>query len=215
MKKLLSAALLISLFSFAFKAGAQVNYALVCVDSVWYDSTSTFINVRIFNGDTLHINYPTVQIVSPPPANDTISNRYNLIYFFAQLGNTYQVYTDTITQPGITDFSSYTFLMHDGLADTTAVITWCNPLAVKEFSENELKIFPVPAIDKVYVTSHTLSYIEGLEIYDVLGNIVCTRQLNADVKKPATIDVSGLKSGIYFIRVTNGSKFSVLKFVKQ
>src|SRR5574339_671482 len=103
MKKIFSLALILAGLLAVQNASAQVNYSLVCVDSVWYSSNPLFINVRIYNGDTLHMNYPSVQIVSP--ANDTIGNPSNFVNYFAQLGNTYQTYTDTMTQPGIPDFS--------------------------------------------------------------------------------------------------------------
>jgi hypothetical protein len=62
----------------------QVDYSLVCTDSVWYDPTNPIlINVRLFNGNINHMNYPSVQIVSS--SGDTISNQYNLPSWFIRI----------------------------------------------------------------------------------------------------------------------------------
>src|SRR6185295_9516294 len=97
---------------------------------VWYDPVNPgLINVSVFNGNVSHLNYPSVQIVSP--GGDTISNVNNFVNFFAHPGNMYQTYTDTIIVPGITDFTGYTFLMNELFGDTTAVIDWCLANIVK------------------------------------------------------------------------------------
>jgi hypothetical protein len=191
---------------------AQVNYNLVCVDSVWYSSNPLFINVRIYNGDTLQMNYPSVQIVSP--ANDTIGNPSNSVTYFAQAGNSYQTYTDTITQPGISDFSNYTFLISEGFGDTTAVIHWCSPLGLEELMNSTLKIFPDPAGDELYAIGHSLFYIDILEIYDVSGNVVLRIEPKAN-SKVLSLDISGFTRGVYFLRATDGKNIFGEKFMKQ
>ncbi|HLG35055.1 MAG TPA: T9SS type A sorting domain-containing protein [Bacteroidia bacterium] len=196
-------------------AGAQVNYNLICVDSIWYDSIPNFINVRIFNGDVGQLNYPSVQIVSP--SNDTIGNPSNQVTFFAQLGNTYQTYHDTITQTGISDFSNYTFLISEGFGDTTAVITWCGPVSVSELVVNDLKIFPNPVQNEftIYPEYSGRFTISGIELYNVLGNLVLRQQPIVSNEKKITVDVSGLVSGIYFIRLQDGKNARTAKFIKQ
>ncbi|MBK6398908.1 MAG: hypothetical protein IPF75_11755 [Bacteroidetes bacterium] len=70
-------------FDYPFVAGMPVDYSLVCVDSVWYDTLNPiYINVRIFNGNFAHMNYPSVQIVSPQ--GDTISNKIGWVNFTIQ-----------------------------------------------------------------------------------------------------------------------------------
>jgi hypothetical protein len=51
------------------------------------------------------MNYPAINIVSS--AGDTVS--LGTLSFFAQLGNSYQEYTNTITDTTISDFSNYSF----------------------------------------------------------------------------------------------------------
>jgi len=212
MKKILALALTLTGLSMMVQSTyAQVNYNLVCVDSVWYSSNPQFINVRIYNGDTLQLNYPSVQIVSS--ANDTIGNPSNFVNYFAQLGNTYQTYTDTITQQGIPDFSNYTFLISEGFGDTTAVIHWCAPLGVEDLTKTTLKIFPDPAADELYITGYT-SFEIDVVIYDVLGNLVLHTKPKAN-SKMLSINISDFPHGVYFLRATNGKNVFEEKFIKQ
>lgn len=206
--------LMSGLFVFIPATNAQVNFNLVCVDSVWYEpGNPQLINVRVFNGDTNQINYPSVQIVSPPPANDTIGNPSNFVNFFAHLSNVYLTYTDTITQQGIPDFSGYTFLMHEGFGASTGVISWCNPVSIEELTENELKIFPNPVTEKLFVISYTL--YDLVEIYDALGNLIFREHLKVNLQKQITIDISDFSAGIYFIRMSGNRNAAGVKFVKQ
>lgn len=215
MKFFFTSLLLPALLMFNFKMSAQVNYSLVCVDSVWYETGNPIlINVRIFNGDTTHMNYPSVQIISPAPANDTIGNPSNYVNYFAHLSNIYLTYTDTITQQGIPDFSSYTFLMNEGFGAFMGVIGWCGPTSVEELKDNGLDIFPNPVANELHVTSLVLTGNETFEIYDALGRKVLFRQ-PATGSQTLSINLSNFTPGIYFIRVVNGKNISGERFIKQ
>src|SRR6185436_9803731 len=130
---------------------STLDYSLVCVDSVWYDSIPGLIHVRVFNGNLSHLNYPSVQIVAPNL--DTISNPGNIVSFFAHLGNYYLEYIDTITVQGITSFANYTFLISEGLTDTTAVIHFCEPVGIEEHGVIAFNIYPNPATNSVNISN--------------------------------------------------------------
>jgi hypothetical protein len=189
-----------------------IDYSLICVDSVWYDPNNPqFINVTLFNGNLTHLNYPSVQIVSP--TNDTISNPSNLVNFFAHLGNTYQTYTDTITIPGITDFSTYTFLVSEGFGDTSVVITWCNLTSVNSIEAPVYSMYPNPVRNTLYIKTGETGKAFALSIFNSLGAVVFQQTLNSrgDVH---TIDVSKLPGGIYFVKLFDGNNISTLKLMK-
>jgi len=84
----------------------------------------------------------------------------------------------------------------------------CSPLSGSSFTENSILLFPNPV-------QQTL-YIEGVSnaeytIYDSTGREttnLCKVNLNA-------IQVSGLSSGLYFVKIKTGVKTIVKKFVKQ
>lgn len=54
-----------------------------------------------------------------------------------------------------------------------------------------------------------------VEVYDVLGNLIISRQLKAKSQKQIAFDVSHLVSGVYFLRISDGKNFRQAKFVKQ
>lgn len=198
-------------FSSPFSSG--IDYSLVCVDSVWYDPANPIlINVRVFNGNVSHLNYPSVQIVSP--GGDTISNVNNFVNFFAHLGNTYQVYADTIIVQGIPDFSGYTFLMNEGFGDTTEVIDWCFATGLQEPVGNEISIYPNPVQESLFI-QHTgrLNKNYSAVIYSILGRKVFEEILSAESFH--SIDVSGFANGVYVLRITDGNLVRQVKFVKQ
>lgn len=188
-----------------------VEYSLVCVDSVWYEpGNPTLINVRIFNGNISHLNYPSVRIVEAP--GDTIGNPSNVVNFFAQLGNTFQVYQDTITQAGITDFSQYEFLIQEGFGDSTANIGWCSTMDIGENREEVWAIFPNPVINTLNINSKRNAGHTELEIFSETGKLCMRSRLTNVVGN--SIDVSGLSAGIYFLRLKSEDVFQNFRFIK-
>ena len=201
-----------TLVKFASPFLTQADYSLVCVDSVWYDSLNpVFINVRVFNGNIGHLNYPSVQIVSP--AGDTIGNPSNQVTFFAHLGNGYLIYTDTITVAGIPDFSNYTFLISEGFGDTTAVISWCLPQGIPQLVKSEIEIYPNPAHDMLKIKSGDTGKNYQLEIFNALGSRVLDGEVGPEPIQ--YIDLSGFASGMYFIRLWRGNETYQGKFIRQ
>lgn len=188
-----------------------IDFSLVCIDSVWYDPLNPqFINVSVFNGNISHLNYPSVQIVSPI-TGDTISNHSNWVNFFAQLGNTYQTYTDTITIPGITDFSNYIFLVSEGLGDTTVVVNWCSLTGIQDVSPVAFSMYPNPVYNTLYIqTSIGDSYM--ISIYNSIGERLSSQQLVGN--NLHTVDVSKLSAGIYFVKMFDGKTATTKKLVK-
>jgi len=189
-----------------------IDYSLVCVDSAWYDpGNPQFINVTIFNGNVDHLNYPSVQIVSP--TGDTIGNPSNLVNFFAQLGNTYQTYSDTITIPGITDFSNYTFLISEGFGDTTVVINWCNVTSVHYMQSFDFNMYPNPASSILYIQIPEINDEYTLTVLNMQGEKIVYKEL--PIEKIYALDVSAWAKGMYLIMISDGKTIHPVKFLKQ
>jgi hypothetical protein len=73
-------------------------------------------------------------------------------------------------------------------------------------SENEISIYPNPASTILNIEAN-VNY--SMLLVDVMGNII------VDQKADTQLDVSHLKTGVYFIQFS-GDKFSkILKFVKR
>lgn len=73
-------------------------------------------------------------------------------------------------------------------------------------SENEISIFPNPVSIKLNIDA---SPNYNMILFDVMGNVIL------DQKVQNSIDVSSLKTGVYFIKFTGGDLSKTLKFVKR
>ena len=73
--------------------------------------------------------------------------------------------------------------------------------------DQSIYLFPNPATNSITVNSS--QEIISLTIVDQLGKVVLTKN------KTANLDVSGLQSGIYFIKIVTDGGFGVKKFVKN
>ncbi|MGZ3865836.1 MAG: T9SS type A sorting domain-containing protein, partial [Bacteroidia bacterium] len=78
----------------------------------------------------------------------------------------------------------------------------------------DLKVYPNPANNYLYLEFNDAKEKTTVEIYDILGNVVSGAVFN-DASKYITIPVENLQSGVYSIRVKTGSAFAVKKFVKE
>jgi hypothetical protein len=104
----------------------------------------------------------------------------------------------------------------------------CNAIGISEIpgDENFISLFPNPATNQTIISSRhpdASGAIKEIEIFDVVG--VCVKALTPDPDKigvvpspsgegSATIDVSQLTPGIYFVRVRGEKNSSVIKLVK-
>ena len=184
----------------------EIDFTQVCVDSVWIDSTG-FVHITIFNGNFSHINYPVVSIVSP--AGDTIS--IGTLNFFAQLGNSYQEYINTITSSGILDFSNYSFFINNSFnPDTTAQILFCIPTGLKNYSQSEINVFPNPAKEELTVQTNFENEFQIISISDICGREIWQQKTSTSINK---INVQNFTNGVYVIKVNTAEKSSTVKLI--
>lgn len=183
----------------------------MCVDSVWYDANDpNRINVTVFNGNTSQLNYPSVQIISP--TGDTIGNPQNRVDFFAHLGNIYLTYNDTITVTGITNWSQYTFLMHDGFGTTSGTIELCFISSITVPEVDNFVLYPNPTTTDVYLNGKT-EQIVRLDLYDTIGKQIFSQ--SEFTSEQISIPTSSLKSGIYFLNIQTQKSKQTIKLIKQ
>jgi hypothetical protein len=190
----------------------SLDFNNICVDSVWYEpGNSSLINVRVFNGNMTHINYPVVQIVSP--SGDTISNPSGSFSFFTHAGNYYQVYQDMILDTTITDFTEYSFAMTENIFDTTGTIYFCNFLLVDNIKKNQMTYFPNPATVMINIRFESLCRSCSLEMIAMDGKLC--RQMKIDGEINVSVNVSDLTKGIYVVRITGKDIIGNFKFIKS
>ena len=85
-------------------------------------------------------------------------------------------------------------------------------LGIKSTNSNKdnVIIYPNPTKDKINIAG--LSQINQLDVYDVLGKHIITK--NSDISSQETIDLTGQPSGVYFIKIRNSKGSSTYRFLK-
>lgn len=78
-----------------------------------------------------------------------------------------------------------------------------------EFS-NVFSLSPVPAKNTLNITAKQVVIISSISIYNTLGQLI-----QIDTNPTETIDVSGLKTGSYFIKIVSDKGTSSGKFIKE
>ncbi|WP_452221006.1 T9SS type A sorting domain-containing protein [Lacinutrix salivirga] len=84
----------------------------------------------------------------------------------------------------------------------------CNALSINEFETTQLQVYPNPFTDRITIS--TTLKIEGIILFDVFGKRIPT-QLQAQ----NTLDVSGLASGIYFLKVTSENGLETFRILRE
>jgi hypothetical protein len=94
------------------------------------------------------------------------------------------------------------------IGDSVMVFTESDPLPAL------VKLYPNPARSIVYVSlpSTFTGPYGSLTIYDLCGVLVLTKLL---VNQTTGIDISGLKPGVYFVKISDNRLTSVMKLVKD
>ncbi len=116
------------------------------------------------------------------------------------------VYEDV--QP-VTGTNYYRLRMYEsnGRSGLSKVVT----AAVKQGSF-AMEAFPNPAKDMLNVTTHGAGYGSKLRLTDITGNVIQSIELNAN---NAVIDISGLASGIYFLKYSDDAHQQTIRVVKE
>ena len=82
---------------------------------------------------------------------------------------------------------------------------------INETEQNSsLNLYPNPVLDKLYI--ETDIEVEEVVVYDVYGRL---QELSAISGQPSVIDVSGLNSGVYFVKVVTSEGETVKRIIKQ
>ena len=152
-------------------------------------------------------------------------NSWNVQYRPAAGGQWTQVTanTNSYTITNLTGKTDYEIQVQancgDGnLSDWSASITvQTTDVGIVNYLENSISLFPNPANDVVNVqcTMNNVQ-LEGIEVIDIYGKVVRTVVgANNYSPMPTRINVSGLASGMYFVRVTTDEGTVTKTFVKK
>ncbi|KAA5825126.1 T9SS type A sorting domain-containing protein [Algibacter amylolyticus] len=108
-----------------------------------------------------------------------------------------------------------------GKTDTdNTVFIWVPEFSLgiqEDVLNNEIKIYPIPAYNKIYVDLNGLEAAEiSLKIYSILGKLVGQKNLTSKGSTSKNeIDIGNLQAGMYIMKIENAGKVQFFKFLKQ
>ncbi len=82
-------------------------------------------------------------------------------------------------------------------------------LGISEIEKDNVKIYPNPTADFIYVKLNSKSKIEGAEIYDLSGKLVFKTKLDSE-----QLDLRQLQQGVYMI-VFKNTDIKPIKIIKK
>lgn len=86
------------------------------------------------------------------------------------------------------------------------------PLSVNEFNNSNYSVYPNPAKDRVTVSARNNTVLElQIELVDLQGKRIQLQQIIND--NTVELNVTSLKSGVYFIKLNDGQKVSINKLI--
>jgi len=93
--------------------------------------------------------------------------------------------------------------------DIVGAVTLSND--VIENTSNKYQLFPNPVNNKLYINS-SLDENLSIIVYDINGREVLNNIIAGEQKN---MDVSALKSGVYFLKIIDSNNFEIHKFIKK
>jgi len=92
------------------------------------------------------------------------------------------------------------------------IINFSTPLSVADNTfSNSIKLYPNPVKNLLFIIGSEKN-IDNLSIYSPLGNVLNNISVN---NVSATIDVSGLATGIYYVKLNSDNHSIIKKFIKE
>ena len=82
--------------------------------------------------------------------------------------------------------------------------------SIADIDNSSINLHPNPVNDRLYIETEV--EVEEVVVYDVYGKC---QELSAVSCKPSVIDVSGLNSGVYFVKVVTSEGETVKRIIKQ
>ncbi|PKP47972.1 MAG: hypothetical protein CVT94_09825 [Bacteroidetes bacterium HGW-Bacteroidetes-11] len=87
---------------------------------------------------------------------------------------------------------------------------------IRQTETGSFKIYPNPAADVIRIESvRPTGSSNDIEIYSVSGRLLMRKSTNISLLHPGYVDISGLKSGMYLMKISVNGNPEWLKFVKR
>lgn len=101
-----------------------------------------------------------------------------------------------------------------GTKTVAVTVSSCTGLMKANNDNGSYHLYPNPASDKLIITA-AIGKEANIEITDALGRVVMKQQHNFKASENTEINVSGLTSGIYLLKITGPGSTDVIRFVKD
>jgi hypothetical protein len=156
------------------------------------------------------------------PYGETSVEEGNDITFTITAASGYEideVLVDGTNVPEAVIKGSYTF--QNVKEDHTIMVNFIEGVGIEEVGTDNypsVRVYPNPTRGEIVVSSEYR--VEGIEIFDVMGRRVQSFEFNVQSSetrnfKPETLNISGLPSGIYFVRIMTENGMVTKKIIKS
>jgi hypothetical protein len=82
-------------------------------------------------------------------------------------------------------------------------------------STSEMSVYPNPSGDMITVSINANLVIDNrVELQDMLGNIIYTKEISKSGKQSIQIDMKKYSAGVYFVRINTAKGFINRKVIK-
>jgi hypothetical protein len=178
-------------FSFTGQENVLANDDYITIN---YNENLTF-DVRSNDAD-LEGEELTVSLIEGPESGTlTLNNDYTFTY---------------TPVPNFSGEVNFTYEVSDGenSANTSVTIKVDadSSLGVNDQNITNISIYPNPVVNKLFIQG--LLDVSETSIYDVLGKLVLSQTISKE------IDVKQLSKGVYILKIIDGQKETVRKFIK-
>jgi len=201
-KLLLFVISIISIHSFS----QTLNCNVICIQSIQnLDTVNHTLDVVIFNGDTNHVNYPSVVVTNS--LGDTVANINNLFFFFAHMDSTTVTHTIPTTLTSLpSGFTGTVYFTDNGWNITCSYaypMVCTSGINEIQATTNPVLIYPNPATDYVNISIPENEWNNAtVSIIDFTGKTVQSIKANSG---NVLINRETISTGIYLV-VTETSK---------
>ena len=203
--------------SYTYRAFATTANATSYGDEVTFTTNEQFICEVPTGLDTVNVANQHIVIHWTDNAN---ASQWNVQYCTPNAPwTTENAYATTHTIAGLEGNTTYQIRVRancgaDGYSDWSSILeVTTKNVGINEYLLNSIKLYPNPANDVVNVEC-TMNNVQvgALEVFDVYGKLINTVN---DIDNPTRLNVSGLASGMYFVRVTTEQGVVTKSFVKR
>ena len=215
-------------FFVLFDFGAQIGDSWVISDSVdtnfmtnticgdTSSVTVTDIGTTQIDGNTYRTITLEKDTLSPYLLDGTYIERFgkinNTSYYTQHLFIFPELDLENCEQNVIIDWCSIIFDCYYDDSFNLNPSGGCGSVGINEREENELSIYPNPAISNLIINLNANSKIDYLIITNILGEEIHKRKVTSS---NINIDISNLTKGIYFITTYKNHKLNLVnKFIK-